>query len=185
MRLTLIAALAGLAILAGCSSGYDIKYDYDVDSNFSAFHTYKWIDRTMTNANGSASQAMQNNSLLDNRIKNAVNTQMAAKGFTMTEDNPDVQLVYYVGLKDKIDVTDWGYTYAGSYWGGGLGRNVDVYQYTEGTLIVDMVNANTHQLAWRGSATGVVEPGSPPEKVEARVNDVAARIFKNYPPKGK
>jgi hypothetical protein len=185
MRLKLAAAFAGIALLAGCSSGYDIKYDYDVDSNFSAFHTYKWMARTVTNANGSAAVAQQNNSLLEKRIHNAVDTQMAAKGFTQTEDNPDVLLVYYVGLKDKIDVTDWGYTYAGSYWGGGLGRNVDVYQYTEGTLIVDMVNGATHQLAWRGSATGVVEPDNPPEKVEARINDVAARIFKNYPPKGK
>jgi hypothetical protein len=178
----LIAALAGIAILAGCSS-YDIKYDYDMESNFSAFHTYKWIDRTVTNANGTASQAMQSNSLLDKRIKSAVDTQMAAKGFTLTEGTPDVFVVYYVGLKDKIDVTDWGYTYAGSYWGGGLGRNVDVYQYTEGTLIVDMVNASNKELTWRGSATGVVEPGNPPEKVEARINDVVARIFKNYPPK--
>jgi hypothetical protein len=183
MRLNLIAALAGLAILAGCSSGYDIKYDYDMDSNFSAFHTYKWISRTVTNANGSAATAQQNNSLLEKRIHSAVDTQMSAKGFTLTEDNPDILLVYYVGLKDKIDVTDWGYTYAGSYWGGGMGRNVDVYQYTEGTLIVDMVNASDKQLAWRGSATGVVEPGRSPEQMEARINDVAARIFKNYPPK--
>lgn len=183
MKFKMILALAGIALLAGCSSGYDIKYDYDMDSNFSAFHTYKWMERTVTNANGSAAVAQQNNSLLEKRIHSAVDTQMAAKGFTLTEDNPDVFAIYYVGLKDKIDVTDWGYTYAGSYWGGGLGRNVDVYQYTEGTLIVDLVNASTKQLTWRGSATGVVEPGSPPEKVEARLNDVAARIFQNYPPK--
>jgi hypothetical protein len=182
MKSKLITGLIGLILLAGCSS-YDIKYDYDMDSNFSAFHTYKWIPRTVTNANGSAAVAQQNNTLLEKRIHSAVDTQMAAKGFTLTEDNPDVFAVYYVGLKDKIDVTDWGYTYSGSYWGGGLGRNVDVYQYTEGTLIVDLVNASDKQLAWRGSATGVVEPGSPPEKVEARINDVVARIFQNYPPK--
>jgi hypothetical protein len=185
MRFNVIAALLGIALLAGCSSGYDIKYDYDMQQNFSQFHTYNWIEKTVTNANGSATQAMQTNSLLDKRIKSAVDAQMTAKGFTLTTDNPDVLLNYYVGLKDKIDVTDWGYTYAGSYWGGGLGRNVDVYQYTEGTLIVDMVDAANHALAWRGSATGVVEPGSPPEKVQARINDVTARIFKNYPPKGK
>jgi hypothetical protein len=182
MKSKLITGLIGLILLAGCSS-YDIKYDYDMDSNFSNFKTYKWIPRTVTNANGSAAVAQQNNTLLEKRIHSAVDTQMAAKGFTLTEDNPDVFAVYYVGLKDKIDVTDWGYTYSGSYWGGGLGRNVDVYQYTEGTLIVDLVNASDKQLAWRGSATGVVEPGSPPEKVEARINDVVARIFQNYPPK--
>jgi len=183
MRLKLIAALAGIAILAGCSSGYDIKYDYDMQTNFTGFKTYQWMEKTMTNANGSAQQAMQSNSLLDKRIRSAVDTQMAAKGFTLTADNPDVYAVYHVGLKDKIDVTDWGYTYAGSYWGGGLGRNVDVYQYTEGTLIVDLVDAANKELAWRGSATGVVEPGRSPEQIQARINDVVARIFQNYPPK--
>jgi hypothetical protein len=182
MRFKLIMALIGIALLAGCSS-YDIKYDYDMDSNFNSFKTYKWIPKMVSDTSGNATTAIQSNTLLDKRIHSAVDAQMAAKGFTPTEDNPDVFVVYHTGLKDKVDVTDWGYTYAGSYWGGGLGRNVDVYQYTEGTLIVDIVNASNKQLVWRGSATGVVEPGRTPEQMEARVNDVVSRIFDNYPPK--
>ncbi len=182
MKRYMVLAMLCVALLAGCSS-YDIKYDYDMDSNFNAFKTYQWIPRTMTNASGSAQSAVTNNTLLDQRIHRAVDTQMTAKGFTPTEENPDVMVVYHVGLANKVDVQDWGYTYAGSYWGGGMGRNVDVYQYTEGTLIVDMVNSGNHQLVWRGSATGVVDPSNSPEKMEARVNDVVSRIFANYPPK--
>jgi len=182
MRSYLLIAVLGIAFVAGCSS-YDIKYDYDVDSNFTAFKTYQWIPRMVSNASGSATTAVQSNTLLDKRIRSAVDTQMAAKGFTLTAENPDVLVVYHVGLANKVDVQDWGYTYAGSYWGGGMGRSVDVYQYTEGTLIVDMVNAASKQLAWRGSATGVVEPSNSPEQMEARINDVVSRIFANYPPK--
>ncbi|HEX6791913.1 MAG TPA: DUF4136 domain-containing protein [Candidatus Krumholzibacteria bacterium] len=184
MKFHVLLAMLGIALLAGCSS-YDIKYDYDMDSNFNSFKTYKWIERTMTNASGSAQKALTNNSLLDKRIRGAVDNELAAKGFTLAapNDSADVLVVYYTGAKDKIDVTDWGYTYAGSYWGGGLGRSVDVYQYTEGTLIVDMVNAGSHQLAWRGSATGVVDPDASPEQREAKINDVVHRIFQNYPPK--
>jgi hypothetical protein len=182
MKFYMVLAMLGVALMAGCSS-YDIKHDYDMDSNFNAFKTYQWIPRTMTNASGSAQTAVENNTLLDQRIKRAVDTQMTAKGFTATGENPDVLVVYHVGLADKVDVQDWGYTYAGSYWGGGMGRNVDVYQYTEGTLIVDLVSADSKKLVWRGSATGVVEPNNSPEKMEQRVNDVVARIFDNYPPK--
>jgi hypothetical protein len=182
MRIPLLVAMLGVALLAGCSS-YDINYDYDVDSNFNSFKTYQWMERTMSNASGSAQSAVQNNTLLDKRIKSAADTQLQAKGLTAAAENPDLLVVYHTGLKNKVDVTDWGYTYAGSYWGGGLGRSVDVYEYTEGTLIVDLVNAANHELVWRGSATGVVEPGRSPEQVEARINDVVARIFKNYPPK--
>jgi hypothetical protein len=182
MKFRLVLAMLGVALLAGCSS-YDIKYDYDMDSNFNAFRTYKWIPRVMSDASGSAKTAMQNNTLLDQRIRSAVDTQMSDKGFTLAADSADVLVVYHVGLANKVEVTDWGYTYAGSYWGGGMGRNVDVYQYTEGTLIVDIVNAASRQLAWRGSATGVVEPGNSPEQQQARINDVVSRIFANYPPK--
>ena len=66
MKFYLVVAMLGVALLAGCSS-YDIKYDYDMDSNFTAFKTYKWIPRTMTNASGSAQTAVQNNTLLDQR----------------------------------------------------------------------------------------------------------------------
>jgi len=184
MKTVLVVAMLGMVVLAGCSQ-YDIRYDYDMDSNFSAFHTYNWIEKPVALKSESATQAMQNNTLLDKRIRSAVDTQMTREGFTMSADNPDVLIVYHTGMKDKVDVTDWGYTYAGSYWGGGLGRNVDVYQYTEGTLIIDMVRASDHDLVWRGTATGVVEPGNSPEKVEQRLNDVVAKIFENYPPKKK
>jgi len=182
MRAYLLIAMLGIALLAGCSL-YDIKYDYDVDSNFAAYKTYNWIPRTISEASGSAKTAIQSNSLLDERIRKAVDTQMQAKGFTLDEANPDVMVVYHTGAENKIDVTDWGYTYAGSYWGGGLGRSVDVYQYTEGTLIVDMVATDNKKLVWRGSATGVVDPSSSPEQREARINDVIGRIFEKYPPK--
>jgi hypothetical protein len=36
-------------------------------------------------------------------------------------------------------------------------RSVDVNQYTEGTLIVDMVEAASKQLVWRGTATGTIQ----------------------------
>jgi len=171
-------AIAAAMLLVGCASSYDIKYDYDVDSNFSAFKTYAWIPRAVSQGPTSATSAMQNNTLLDKRIRNAVDAQMQSKGFTLTEDNPDVLVVYHTGAQNKVDVTSMGY----GYWG--AASNVDVYSYTEGTLIVDLVNANTKQLAWRGSATGVVDPGSSPEQMEANINNVVTRMFANYPPAG-
>ena len=182
MRFRTLAAGA-CVVLAGCSE-YDIKYDYDVDSNFTAYHTYAWIPVTINEGSVNANTALQKNTLLDKRIRGAVDGQMLAKGFKLDEQNPDVLVVYHTGMQNQVDVTDWGYSYAGSYWGW-AGRDIDVYNYTEGTLIVDLVNAKSKQLAWRGSATGVVEPGKSPEEVQERINDVVAQIFANYPPKSK
>ena len=184
MSTRVLAAAAACLLLLGCSQ-YDIKSDYDVDSNFSAFKTYAWMTEPTT-AEGatSANTAMQRNSLLDKRIRGAVDAAMASKGFSVNTETPDVLVVYHTGMQNKVDVTDWGYSYAGSYWGW-AGRDIDVYNYTEGTLIVDLVNTQTKQLAWRGSATGVVEPGRSPEQVQERINDVVTKIFDNYPPKSR
>ncbi|HXV13899.1 MAG TPA: DUF4136 domain-containing protein [Candidatus Krumholzibacteria bacterium] len=181
MRFPTLAATAACLLVAGCSS-YDIKYDYDVDSNFAAYRTYAWIPQKISETGTSASVAMQRNTLLDKRIRSAVDANLAAKGMTVSEEAPDLLVVYHTGMQNKVDVTDWGYSYAGSYWGW-AGRDIDVYNYTEGTLIVDLVSSQTKQLAWRGSATGVVDPGRSPEEVQERINDVVSQIFANYPPK--
>jgi hypothetical protein len=182
MSIRILAAFAACLFAVGCSQ-YDINYDYDVEGNFAAYRNYAWIPKTIHEGSTSASTAVQSNTLLDSRIRSAVDTNMAAKGFTVDDVNPDILVVYHTGMQNKVDVTDYGYTYAGSYWGW-AGSNVDVYSYTEGTLIVDLVDAKTKKLAWRGSATGVVEPGRSPEKITENINNVVSQIFDNYPPKG-
>ncbi len=181
MRFRTLAAAAACLFLVGCSQ-YDIKYDYDVGANFSAYHTYAWIPQKIDEGGTSASVAVQRNTLLDNRIRSAVDANMTAKGLTLNEQSPDLLVVYHTGMQNKVEVTDWGYSYSGSYWGW-AGRDIDAYNYTEGTLIVDLVNAANKQLTWRGSATGVVDPGRSPEEVQATINDVVSQMFANYPPK--
>ncbi len=184
MSTRVLAAVAACVLFLGCSQ-YEIKSDYDVDANFPAFRTYAWMmPEATTEGATSANTAMQQNTLLDKRIRGAVDGAMASKGFTVNTETPDVLVVYHTGMQNKVDVTDWGYSYAGSYWGW-AGRDIDVYNYTEGTLIVDLVNAQSKQLAWRGSATGVVDPGRSPEEVQERINDVVTKIFDNYPPKSR
>ena len=183
MHVRTLAAIAACFLFTGCSQ-YEINYDYDVDSNFSAYHTYSWMPITINEGQTNAETAVQSNTLLDSRIRSAVNTNMTAKGFKVDDQNPDILVVYHTGMQNKVNVTDYGYTYAGSYWGW-AGNDVDVYNYTEGTLLVDLVDAKTKKLAWRGSASGVVEPGNSPEKITENINDVVSQIFGNYPPKGQ
>ena len=66
------------------------------------------------------------------------------------------------------------------------GRQIDVYQYTQGTLVIDIVDAKTKTLVWRGSATGTVDGQQrSPEEMQQRVNNVVAQIMANFPPKKK
>ncbi len=112
---------------------------------------------------------------------------MENKGLTHSASNPDLLVVFHLGVQDKIQVTDWGYGYSNYYWGGygGMygGAGMDVYQYQEGRMIVDLVDAQSHNLIWRGTGEGVVDSTQKsPEELQARINNVVNQIMANFPP---
>jgi hypothetical protein len=185
MRKLFVILVAVVAVVVmSCAPSITVKQDSDKTANFASLKTFDWLP-VPTTAVGSVKAAIERNSLLDKRVKTAVNEQLAAKGYTQSSDNPDVMVTYHVGVDDKINVTDWGYGYAGygrySGWGGG--SSVDVYQYKEGTLLIDIIDAKTKQLIWRGAGTGTVDPDAPTEKREQRLSNAVAQIMANYPPK--
>ena len=180
--ISFVPLLAGVLALA-CSS-MSFNSDWDRDADFGSYSTYAWLEQESDPASGSAQQARQQNSLLAKRVRSAVDHQMTQKGFTVNVDSPDLLLVFHTGLQDKVNVTDYGYRYSYDYWGWG-GRDIDVYQYTEGTLIVDMIDRNTKELVWRGSATATVDESASTEKREETITKAIMGILENYPPKQK
>lgn len=183
---SLILTLGVLALVLGCSS-VTIKHDYDKDANFAAYKTYAWL-AVPTDAVGSVKSALERNSLLDKRIKESVDKQLAAKGYTTDANNPDFVMLYHTGAEDKINVTDWGYGYGAGYGYGRYGYGgggVDVQQYKEGTLILDVIDAKAKQLVWRGFATAALDPGAPMEKRERKLNDVITKVMVKFPPPAK
>ncbi|UCH83782.1 MAG: DUF4136 domain-containing protein [Candidatus Latescibacterota bacterium] len=176
----LMGALCLVALTFGCSS-YSVNHDWDRDAPFPTYKTYNWLDISRPEP-GSIQAARSRNDLLEGRIKRAVNSELAKKGLTFVNDNPDLLVVYHTGVESKINVTDWGYRYSYDYWGWG-GRQIDVYQYQEGTLIVDLIENATKELVWRGYATRTVDENWSPEKEEQVINTAVGKIFKKYPPK--
>ncbi len=182
-RMSLLRGLSLVVLLAGCSS-ISVNYDFDPGADFTTYKTYAWI-RQPTNVSGNAAQAQAQSDLVGKRIMNAVDGAMSVKGFTMTDD-PQLLAVYHTGVQDKVEVTDWGYGYGayGGWYGGGGG--VDVYQYQQGTLIIDFVDAVSKELVWRGTAQGVLADSPPsPDEMQERINNVVGKLLQNFPPPAK
>ncbi|MCI0693727.1 DUF4136 domain-containing protein [candidate division KSB1 bacterium] len=177
----LFLTLGVMALVTGCSS-VNIKHDYDNEANFAALKTYAWM-AAPTNATGSVQAALQRNSLMDKRIKESTDRQLAAKGYTTDANNPDFLVMYHVGAENKINVTDWGYGYGryGRWYGGG----VEVNQYKEGTLILDVIEAKSKQLVWRGFAAATLDPNASMETRKKRLDDVMTKILAEFPPTAK
>ena len=174
-----------LMVLAlGCASSIDVKHDYDKSQDFSALKTYDWFPEPAI-IPGNARTAMERSGLLAKRIKDAVDNELRAKGLKKDSGNPNFLIAKHIGFDQKINVIDYGYNYGGyglyygRAWGG---RNIDVYEYTEGTLILDFIDTKTKQLIWRGIATGTVDASRPKEEREKRLNEAIAKILAKFPP---
>jgi Domain of unknown function (DUF4136) len=175
IRIFFVLFVIGFTV--SCASVYDVKYDYDQQANFADLKTYDWMP---------VPEKSGINSLVVERVRNAVNTELKAKGLMMSSNNPDFLIAEHLGKKDKVQVTDWGYGYGpyGGYWGGywGPGGGVSSYEYEEGSLILDFVDAKSKKLIWRGAAKAEVQNLNTPEKSEKVINEAVKEILKKYPP---
>lgn len=167
-----------LLALAGCAPSVAVNHDYDTEADFAALHTFRWLTQPAAPTRRLRANPTDN-SLLDARIKRAVNAQLGAKGYTEASGPPDFLVAYHVGAQNRVEVTDWGYGY-GRF--GRLGGGVTVDRYKEGTLILDVIHGQSKQLIWRGSAQGIVDPGASTQEREARMNDAVAKMLMHFPP---
>ncbi|MBL8862335.1 MAG: DUF4136 domain-containing protein [Planctomycetes bacterium] len=165
---SLLVAVA-CVVLGACSS-LSTSFDYDTDHDFSGLATYGWIDR-------------QPDSIGMKRVRQAVDTVLVERGFRLVEERPDFQVAAHISSAERIQVVDWGYTYRpyGTWYGGG--RDIDVWQYEEGTLIVDIIDPGQSALVWRGTAKKPVDRSWTPEERDAEVLAAVRALLAKFPPK--
>ncbi len=176
MKLSHVIACAAGVALVGCSS-MKIQTDFDPAVSFEPMKTYAW----MADPQQVATDPAVNNPLVSQRIKRQTDSVMAAKGYELVASNPDFLLASYHGGQDKIQVNSspsyWGYGY-GASWGG-----VQVTEYTEGTLIIDVVSTEKKELMWRGTATASIYTTNPnPDEITAKVHEAVTKILARFPP---
>lgn len=161
--------LAALAFAPACSS-LDTDFDYDTSHDFSGVHTYAWIEK-------------QDSALEMKRVRDAVDQTLRAQGFQPAESKPDFLVAAHVSKNDKLRVVDWGYTYAPhGYW---YGHDVDVYQYEEGSIVVDVIDPAKHELVWRGTASKAIDRDWTPEERDAEALAAVQAILAEFPPQKK
>ena len=184
-RRSAVLSLMGLValVLVGCSSTPKVNVDYDPAFNFQSIRTYHVVDH-----NTAAFVGQQGTTLGEQRITDALVRELNARGLRPARDvKADIIVTFHVVSQDKTRVTTYnnhyGYTgYRRGYaygWGGPT--NVDVRQYTEGTLIVDLVEPRQKRVVWRGGTSTVVRDRTTAEREEL-INSHVAAIMAQLPP---
>ena len=183
MQRRIVTAAVALLVVPVLALAQKVSYDYEKTANFAAFRTYAFKEGTKVGQ-----------PLIDDRILAAIESQLASKGLTKSETNPDVFVVYHTAFDKEKDISTYSSGYGGGYgaygwgWGGGWAGGTTTTQVRDvlvGTLIVDIADAKKGQLVWRGMGVKEVNTQANPEKRDKSINEAAKKIFKNYPPKKK
>ncbi len=195
-RLSASVGLLALAtLLWGCSSGLTIDRDYDESVNFSQLNSWRWMD---TESDRHQDQDYHGNDILDGRIRQAVERELAAKGFRQqAQGEVDFLVNYSVTKEDKTEIRSYN-TYGGLTPGFAFGYGHGFYRYgysvmyhpepevrtvhyQEGTLVLDVINPQ-EKLIWRGSAEGRLKKNQTVEEKREAVNSVVAKVLAGFPP---
>ena len=175
----LLAACAAL-LLAGCATGPQIRTDFDPDADFGRYHTWAFYQPLAIEQNGYAT-------FLGDRIRADVRREMEARGYAYDEKSPDLRVNLVTAVQQKTNVysmprTDYQFVYTrrGVYAVPFWTEDTQVYQYHEGTLRVDLVDAARNRLAWTGAAVGTVSRKTPQQRA-ADTDAAVAGIFAKYP----
>jgi hypothetical protein len=161
-----------LLVVAG-AMGQDVKYNFMPGTNFAKYKTYKWVT-----IQGGAHP----NQIVDAQIRQAVDSQLAAKGLVKTDsDTPDLDVGYQIAVDQEKQWNAYG---MGGVRFGGMG-SAQSSTISIGTLAVDVYDPAAKQLIWTGTATKSLDPSGNQEKNQKNLNKAMAKLMKNFPPPQK
>jgi hypothetical protein len=171
--LSKMAASVGLTlVLAGALLAQHVKTDYDHSANFGQYKTYSW------------EKVQTKDPLLVDRIKSAVSSALAAKGWTEVPSGGDVE-VFAIETTQNQQTLDTFYNGfgGGRRWGFGRGfgdSTTTVETYKVGTLVVDLFDAKTEKLIWRSSSSDTLSDKA--DKNTKNLDKGVNKMFQHFPP---
>ena len=172
---------AGLVVLAGCA-GNQVSTDFNPGAGFSQYKTF-----AMVSVPDSVSHQ-----LIDDRIRTAVKSQLVDKGLTETNrDSADLYVGYGMVDRTRAEISTnrwgWGPAWGWRYYRWGLAwpavSNYNINTYTDGTVVVSLVDAKTHREVWQGQAADALSlPIHNPNGATKEIGKAVAKILAKYPP---
>ena len=172
LQRTVFTSVGSALLFATAAFAQQVKTDYDRSTNFSQYKTYSW------------EKVQTQDPLWVDRIKEAVNTALTAKGLTPVESGGDMAIIAMETTKNQQTLNTFYDGFGGGWgwrWGGGLGdATTTVDNYKVGTLVVDLFDAHTKQLLWRGSSSDTLSDKS--DKNIKNLDKGVQKMFDHFPP---
>jgi hypothetical protein len=175
MKLKSGIIFSSLILTALLATAQDVKTDYEHSFDFSQIKTFAVKIGTSWG-----------NPLTEDRAKAAVTQQLTSKGWTVADESTADAIVVIHGATKADQSLNTFYSgggWGGWGWGGGGMATTTVDTVHIGTEVVDIFDAKTKKLVFRGTAQDQLS--NKPEKNEKKLEKAAEKMFKDFPPKPK
>lgn len=165
-----------LCLLTAC--GANIKTEFDQNTDFSDYHRFSWIAPERTEV----SDPILDSQLLSERVHRAVTQVLGDKGYQRVSDAPDFLITYHTASKSKLRTSpfsvSFGYSRFYSPWEHSVIFNdPQMESYEEGILMLDVTDAHTNRLIWRGWDRSILtQENFSDEAIMSSVTDILARF---------
>ena len=176
MRSLPFASFVGIALAALVASACGpmrVNAFVERNTNFADFKTYAWAppDQLTT-----GDPRLDNNEFFQERVKTAVEKGFDARGLEKaTAGTADVVLHYHASVTQRVDANGADERY-------GYCEDCRPFVFDAGTLTLDVVDAQTNHLVWRGwaesSIDGVIDNQ---QWLERRIDEAVTRILERFP----
>jgi len=171
----MLVSIATFFVFVAASFAVQVKTDYDHSANFGQYKTYSW------------EKVQTKDPLMVDRIKDAVNASLTAKGWTQVDSGGDVCVVAMEITKNQQTLNTFYDGFGGGWRWRGMGgfgeATTTTENYQVGTLVVDLFDAKTKNLIWRGSSSDTLSNDA--DKNTKNLDKEAKKMFAHFPPEAK
>ncbi|NTU57746.1 MAG: DUF4136 domain-containing protein [Chlorobiaceae bacterium] len=179
-------------VLSGCST-LSVTSDYDSSVDFSAYHSYRWSEAPDST---DRRNLLSSNPLIYRRVKRSVDRSLAARGYLLKENgHADFAISARARVMERLRIDPlpplygrpelsrgrYGW-YSTPWWGSGYAYPPAASFYEEGTLLLDITDTASNELAWRGVVRGVVHEYLSIEKMQTDIDEAVKKLLDEFPP---
>ena len=167
MKTKLMLCAMLMCITSAIAVGQQVSVNYNHSQSFSGYNTYAW-------ASNNANQIQ--NSILAQVAQQDIDTALQGKGLQKVQESqtPDLILVVSGGMRQQTSYSAWGMRGIG----GGMG-GITPQQNVEATLIVDLHDAKSQSLIWRGIGQDTLSNNG--NKNQQIVGKAVQKMFNQWP----
>lgn len=180
MRVGIVSLFLAMVVGVGVASAQSEVATFDKSTDFSKYKTYKWV---------SIPSSQKLDDLTADQLIGTLNVELAKKDLKKSDsDKTDLYIGYQiipVAKNKSLTHLNLGMAYGAPAGGSSGSATTTTTIVHSGQLILDMYDANTKQMVWRGMVSDAIDANAKPDKKQKQMDKAVEKLLKDYPPQKK